>query len=62
MPIRSFFDPGGSGKGAVTWGGKLFMMVHWFFMTVVAASYTARWRETCYWRERVTWCEYVKNA
>ena len=40
-PRGSFFDPGGAGKGAVTVGGKLFMMVHWFFMAIVAASYTA---------------------
>jgi hypothetical protein len=40
-PRGSFFDPGGAGKGAVTVGGNLFMMVHWFFMAIVAASYTA---------------------
>ena len=36
----SLFDPGGPGKGPVTWGGKILLVSHWFFVTIVVATYT----------------------
>jgi len=36
----SAFDPGGPGKAPVTIGGKLFMLGHWLFVVIIAASYT----------------------
>mmetsp|Transcript_40767 Transcript_40767/g.96518 ORF Transcript_40767/g.96518 Transcript_40767/m.96518 type:complete len:619 (+) Transcript_40767:129-1985(+) len=36
----SALDPGGPGKAACSAGGKIFMMGHWIFMVIMAASYT----------------------
>ena len=33
-------DPGGPGKGPITWGGKILFVGHWFFITIVASTYT----------------------
>ena len=29
-----------AGKAPVTWGGKILLISHWFFVTIVAATYT----------------------
>lgn len=36
----SALDPGGPGKAPVTAGGRIFMIGHWFFLVIMAASYT----------------------
>ena len=32
-----------AGKAPVTWGGKILLISHWFFVTIVAATYTGIW-------------------
>lgn len=36
----SAFDPGGPGKAPVTLGGRVFMLGHWIFVVIIAATYT----------------------
>jgi len=36
----SALDPGGPGKAPFTAGGRIFMCGHWFYLTIMAATYT----------------------
>ena len=36
----SALDPGGPGKAPFTAGGRIFMCGHWFYLTIIVATYT----------------------
>jgi len=38
--MGSAFDPGGPGKAPTTVSGRFIMLAHWFFLVVMAATYT----------------------
>jgi len=38
--MGSAFDPGGPGKSPTTVSGRFIMLAHWFFLVVMAATYT----------------------